>query len=282
MAVKIVTDSTSDLPDELAQELGIAVVPIYVRFGNEVFRDGLDITDEQFYQWLTTNSVHPATVQPGPQDFLEVYQKLSPEPDGIVSIHLSSKLSGTYNSALLAKQMIASEHPIEVIDTQTVTISLGLISVAAARIAKAGGSLEDVLTEINQAISNTHLLGLLDTLKYLLLGGRIGKAKALVGSVLGIKPVLTVQDGEVTPAGQVRTRSRGVERLIDAVKNASNIQDLAIAYTTTADEAQNLAEQLSSIFTKESIKVIRIGPTLGTHLGPGALIVAFREGVERG
>jgi len=183
--VKIVTDSSADLPAELAQELGITVVPIYVSFGDEVFRDRVYISDEELYRRLIHGPVHPTTTQPGSQDFLEASRELSAGADGIASIHLSSKLSGTYNAALLAKEMIASEHPIEVIEAQTVTIGLGLISVAAAKIAKLGKGLEDVLTEINHAIFNTSLLGLLDTLEYLLRGGHIGKAKALLGSMLG-------------------------------------------------------------------------------------------------
>jgi DegV family protein with EDD domain len=157
-------------------------------------------------------------------------------------------------------------------------MSLGLISIAAATVAKAGEGLQGVLEKAKQAIHNTHLLGLVDTLKYLLLGGRIGKAKALLGSVLNVKPMLAVRDGETVPVTQVRTRAKGIDRLFDFVKNASDIQDLAVTYSTTFDEAQTLAERLRFIFTKEPIKVARMGTTLGVHLGPGALIVALREG----
>lgn len=278
MAIKIVTDSSADLPARLVQELGITVVPLYVRFGEEVYRDRVDITEDEFYRRLLHDPVHPSTVQPTPQDFAEVYQKLSKEADGIVSIHISSKLSGTCNSALRGKEMIEKGCPIEVVDSQMTTMGLGLLDVVAATAAMAGEGLDKVVALVKETIPKIHFLALFDTLKYLLLGGRIGKAKALVGTILNVKPLLTLKDGEVAPAGQVRTRSKGIDRLFEFVQNAANIQDLAIMYNTTPDEAQNLIERLGSIFAKEKIRLARIGPMLGVHTGPGALVVALRQG----
>jgi len=277
MTVKVVTDSSADLPSPIIDELGITVVPLYVRFGEKVYRDRVDISDDEFYQRLQRDPVHPNTTQPTPQDFAEVYHKLSQDGDGIVSIHLSSKLSGTYNSAVQGKESIARKKcPIEVIDSQTLTMSLGMLVIAAANSAKSGKSLPQVVEEVNQIIPNIHLLGLLDTLKYLVLGGRIGKAQALLGSILNVKPMLTLRDGEVMPAGQARTRSKGIERLIDFVRNATDIQNIAVVYNTTPSEAQTLAERIGSIFTKDRIILARVGPTLGVHMGPGALIVSLR------
>jgi DegV family protein with EDD domain len=159
-------------------------------------------------------------------------------------------------------------------------MGLGLIAMAAARLAEAGESLQGVMTEIRQAIPCIRLLGLLDTLKYLLRGGRIGKAKALLGSVLNVKPLITVRDGEIVPAGQARTRSKGVERLFDFVKIALNIQELAIVHSTTPDEAGLLRERIGSIFDKRRIHLARLGPALGAHFGPGTLIVALREKIS--
>jgi len=278
MAVKIVTDSSCDLPDQLVQELGITVVPLYVRFGEEVCRDRVDISEDEFYHRLEHDPIHPNTTQPTPQDFAEVYQRVSQEADGIVSIHISSELSGTCNSALMAKEMIETGCPIEVVDSTVLTMSLGLIDIVAATMAKAGESLDKVVEEVKQTIPSIHLLALFDTLKYLLLGGRIGKAKALLGSVLNVKPVLTLKDGKVVPAGQARTRPKGIERLFEFAQNAVDIQDLAVVYSTTPDEAQALAERIGSVFDKEKIKIARLGPVLGVHIGPGALIVALREG----
>ena len=277
MAVKIVTDSSADLPSELAQELGITVVSLYVRFGEEVYRERVDISEDEFYQKLLEGTVHPVTIQPSPQDFADVYQKLSQEADGIVSIHISGKLSGTCNSALMAKEMIEKGCPIEVVDSEAVTMGMGFLAIVAAQMAKAGESLDKVVEEVKQTIPNIRVLGLLDTLEYLLLGGRIGKAKALLGSILNVKPMITLKDGEVLPAGQARTRTKGIQRLFDFVKDASNIQDLAILYSTTPDEAQTLVERVDPIFTKERIKLARLGTTLGVHGGPGFLAVAFRQ-----
>ena len=277
MAIKIVTDSSADLPARLAQELGITVVPLYVRFGEEVYRERVEISEEDFYQRLLHGPIHPVTIQPNPQDFANVYQKLSPEADGIVSIHISSKLSGTCNSASQGREVIEKGCPVEVIDSQVLTVGLGLICIAAATVAKTGADLQQVVKEVKQTLPNVHLLALVDTLKYLLLGGRIGKAKALVGSLLNVKPLLTLEEGEVVPRGQARTRSKGIERLFDFVAKATNIQDLAVAYSTTPDEAQTLAERIGSIFTKQPVKIARLGTTMGVHMGPGALAVAFRE-----
>ena len=277
MPVKIVTDSSADLPDQLAEEMGISVIPLYVRFGDEVHRDRVDITEDEFYQRLEHDPIHPVTIQPGPQDFLELYQRLAPDADGIVSIHISSKLSGTCNSALMAKEMMEGECPIEVVDSLAVSMGLGLEVLVAAQAAKAGESLEKVVEAANQAIPKINLLALFDTLKYLLLGGRIGKAKALLGSILNVKPVLTLKDGEVVPAGQVRTRAKGIDKLVEFVKDAADIQDLAVVHSTTPDEAQELAERIGSVFDREKIRIARLGPVLGVHMGPRVLIIALRE-----
>ena len=276
MAVKIVTDSSADLPAQIAQELGITVVPLYVRFGEEVYRDRVDISEDEFYQRLQNDPVHPSTTQPTPQDFVDVYQKVSQGVDGIVSIHISGKLSGTRNAALQGKELSGVACPIEVVDSQALSMSLGMVVIAAAKLANMGKGLEEVMTEVKKAIAITHLLGLFDTLKYVALGGRIGKAKALLGSILNVKPLLSLQDGETVPAGQARTRSKGIDRLFDFVKSATNIEDLAVVYNTTPEEAQALVERIGSIFDRERIYLATVGPVLGVHMGPGALIVVIR------
>ncbi|MFC1904950.1 DegV family protein [Chloroflexota bacterium] len=276
MTVKIVTDSTSDLPPQLAEELGITVVPVYVQFGSKVYRDRVDISEDELYRRLLSDPIHPSTEPPTPQDFAEVYHKLSKEADGIISIHISSKLSATYNSALRGKELVETECPIVVIDSQSVTMGLGLLVTAANTLASSVSSLQQVAEEVRRIIPSVHLLGLFDTLKYLALGGRIGKAKAVLGSVLSVKPMLRMEDGELEPAGQVRSWVNGIDRLFDFVKNAIDIQDLAIVYSTTPDEAQALTERMESIFSKELTMLTRLGPALGVHGGPGILFVALR------
>lgn len=277
MVIKIVTDSTADLPATLIKELDVTIVPEYLRFGDQVYRDHVDINEDEFYQRLLNGPVHPKTTQPTPQDFANVYSTLSQEADDIISIHLSSKLSGTYNSAVQGKNMISTACHIELIDSQTVSIALGLVVIQASKMAKSGMGLKQIVDELGQIIANVHILILFDTLKYLAKGGRIGKAKALLGSLLNVKPLLTVRDGELVPSGQVRTRSKGTDLLLDFVKNAREIQDLAVLHSTTPDEAQVLVERVSSIFPRDRVILARLGPALGVHGGPGILAIALRQ-----
>ena len=275
MTVKVVTDSGADLPSQLAEELGITVVPVYVRFGEKVYRDRVDISEDEFYQRLLHDPVHPSTTQPTPQDFAEVYQRLSQEADGIISLHISSKLSGTCSSALQGKELVEKRCPIEVVDSQVLTAALAMLAMEANNMAKSGMSLKQVVEKVKQIIPDIHLIGLLDTLKYLALGGRIGKARALLGSVLNVKPILMLKDGEVLPAGRARTRAKGIDELFDFAKSAKDIRDLAVVYNTTPDEAQALAERMGSIFAKEQIRLVKLGPMLGVHCGPGILFVVI-------
>ena len=277
MTIKIVTDSTADLSPELIKELGITVVPLYVRFGKDVYRDREEITEDDFYQRLLQDPTHPTTTQPTPQDFAEVYRQLSSKADGIISIHISEKLSGTCSSALQGKKLVEKGCPIEVIDSKTTSMALGLLVMAAATIAKTGKSLPQVAEDVKQIVSSVKLLVIFDTLKYLAKGGRIGKAKSLLGSVLNVKPILTIKDGEFVPVGQVRSRSKGIERLFDFAKDTADIEDLAVIYSTTPDEAKSLAERISSTLSLKQARIARLGPVLGVHGGPGVLAVAFRK-----
>lgn len=277
MTVKIVTDSTADLPPRLAKELGVTVVPVYLRFSDSVYCDRVDISEDEFYQRLLCDPIHPNTTQPTPQDFADVYQKLSQEADGIISIHVSSKLSGTCNSALQGKELVKRGCPIEVVDSRVLSMSLGLLAIAATTIARSENSLQEMVTDTKEIVSSIRSFILLDTLKYLALGRRIGKAQALLGSVLNVKPILTVKDGELIPVGRVRNRGKGIDKLFDFVKSAVDIQDLAIVHVTTPDEVQMLCEHIGSVFPKERIRLARVGPALGVHGGPGAIMVTFRE-----
>jgi DegV family protein with EDD domain len=281
MTVRIITDSTADLPPQVAKELGITVVPVYLRFGEKVYRDGVDMGHDEFYRKLAEGSVQPATSQPTPADFAAAYKKLSKESDEMVSIHVTGKLSGTCNSALQgSRELVESGCRIEVMDSLSTSMGLGLVAMAAARSAGAGESLQAVRDEVREVIPRIRLFGVFDTLKYLVRSGRLGKAKALLGSVLNVKPLLTMRDGELMPAGMARTRSKGVDRLFELLKNALNIQELAIVHSTTPDEAGSLKERIASVFERKGIHISRLGPALGVHGGPGALILALREKVS--
>jgi len=279
MTVKIVTDSTSDIALELARRLGITIVPIYVRFGNKTYRDQVDIDADEFYHKLETSHTQPITSAPSPGDFIKVFKKLAQETNEILSIHLSNKTSGTYNAALLAKEALNNEkYRIEVIDSQFVTMGLGLIVIMAAKTASMGVALQQLVRGVCKIILQTSGMGLFDTLKFLAKGGRIGKVASLLGSILNVKPLITMRDGELYPVGLARTRGKGIERLCQFVKSALPIQDLAIIHSTTPGDAQILAERISSFLPEIRPWIARLGPALGTHCGPGALIVALRKG----
>jgi DegV family protein with EDD domain len=274
MVVRIVTDSTSDIPDELAKELDITVIPVYLIFGDETFRDRIDMSEDEFYKRLTSDPIHPTTTQPTPKDFDDAYQKLSKEADGIISIHLTKKLSGTYQSAFQSAKSVKN-CPIEVIDTYSVSMGLGLLVIEAAKMAKAGKSYQEIVAEVKKMIPDIHVFALFDTLKYLAKGGRIGKGKALLGSILSVKPMLTLKEGEFEPVGQLRNRRKGIDKLFSYLENATSLKKVAIVHSTTPDEAQALAERVSSLLSKEHIRVARLGPALGVHGGPMLMVVAF-------
>jgi DegV family protein with EDD domain len=277
MAVKIVTDSGADLPPEIVKALDITVVPVYVYFGNEAYRDGVDMGPDELYQRLEEGSIHPTTTQPMPVDFEKVYRELSREADEIVSIHLSSKVSGTYNSAVQGKEMIETKGTIEVIDSFSLSMGLGLITMTAARAAQSGGTLQEVIDETRNAMRNTRLLAVLDSLKYLLAGGRITKARATIGSILNVKPVLTLQDGEIIQAGLTRSYQKGIEKLYEFVKNTPNIEDVSILHSTVPEEAELLKQRISAFIKPDRIHMARLGAGLGVHGGPGTLIVSLRQ-----
>lgn len=276
MNIRIVTDSTADVPPQLANDLGIVVVPAYVCFGDCAYRDRVDIGEEDFYQRLLRDPVHPCTEPPTPQDFATVYQKLLAEADGIISLHISSKLSATCNSALRGKELAGKGLPIEVIDSQLVTMGLGLLAIAAAADARHCDSLSQAAEKIREAIPTIRVLGLFNTLKYLARGGRIGRVKALLGSALNVKPMVTMKDGELESAGRANSRAEGINRLASFVRDAADVEDLAVVYSTTPEEAQTLADLVSPVLSRGSVRLVRLGPVLGVHGGPGILFVALR------
>ena len=281
MTVKIVTDSCSDLPQEEAKQLGITVVPVYLRFGDEVYRDGVDIDSREFYRKLVTSSVHPSTAAPSPGDFAKVYEEAAQETGEIASIHVTSKHSAVCDAALLGKEIAEKKGcRIEVIDSKGVTMWQGLVAIAAAKAAEAGYSLNQVVDRVREAIRQMRGLALLDTVIYAVKGGRLGKAASAISaieSLLHVKLLLTLRDGELRPAGLVRTRRKGIDRLREFIRSALHIEDLAIVYSTTPGDAQTLADYVGSLFPNIVPRIVRLGPALGVHTGPGALVTILRE-----
>jgi len=277
MAVKIVTDSLSDIDGDLIAELGITVVPVYVRFGKDVYRDRVEMTTEEFYRRLVRDPAFPTTTQPRPVDFADVYRELAKETDEILVITLSSKLSGTYQSAVQAKSMVSGQCRIEVIDTRTVVMGLGLIVISAVKAARAGANLDEMVDFARKAIPRSHSVMSFDTLKYMVKGGRIGKAEGLVGSLLSVKLILTLRDGEVAPLARVRSRSAGMDYLYNYVAGIPQIEGLAVEHATTPDEAARLVERLGAIFPREQIYTATVSPVIGTYVGPHVLSVSVLE-----
>jgi DegV family protein with EDD domain len=206
---------------------------------------------------------------------------MAEETDEIMVVTLSSKMSGTYESALNAKSLMEKECRIEVIDSQTVAMGLGLIVIAAAKAAQAGANLDEVTGLVRQAMLRSHVITYFDSLKYLAKGGRIGKAQGLLGSLLSVKPLLTMKDGEVAPLTRIRSQAAGIEYLYNFVTGFTNIEELAVEHSTISDEADKLVERLGSTYPKERIYRSTISPVLGTHAGPGALAVTVLE-AEKG
>ena len=280
MTVKIVTDSLSDITSDIAEGLGITVVPLTVFFGHESFLDRVTITTDEFYHRLIHGNVWPTTTQPPPGDFVNTYNKLAEETDEVLVVTLSSKLSGTYQSALAAKDLIKKKCRIKVVDSLTVAMGLGLVVIAAANKAQSGANLNEMVNFVGRAITRSHFIAYFDTLKYLAKGGRIGKARGLLGSVLSIKPVLTVHEGEMAEKTKLRSQRAGMDYLYNFVTGFPHIELLAVEHTTTPDEADRLVERLSAVLPNERIYRSTVSPVLGVYGGPGAIAVTVLEAAK--
>jgi len=274
VAVKIVTDSASDIPQETAQKLGISIVPLTIAFGNNVYRDGIDLTPEEFFDKVAHSKELPKTAHPTVASFINTYYSIAGKGDSIVSIHLSQKFSGTCQAAMLARDAVANDCQVKVIDSKTVSMGLGLLVIAAARAIQDGATLDEILESVNRSVVKIRLIAFFQTLEYLHRGGRIGGATALISSLLHVKPMIVVRDGEVHPFGLVRTRAGAMKKLYDYVKSLPHIKELSVMYATDLKEVDTLLEMLDAVFPKHRIRIAQGGATLGTHTGPGTLAVA--------
>ncbi len=276
MAVRVVTDSTADLPPALAGEWGITVVPLNVRFGEESFKDGVDLQADQFFERLASSPQLPTTSQPSIGEFLDIYRALTANGDEVVSIHISEKLSGTMNSARQAQAELGEEGRVEVIDSLFCSMVLGLIVLEAAQEAqKEGSGLQSVVARTRDAIARARLLAVLDTLEYLAKGGRIGKAQSFLGGLLQVKAMIEVKDGEVYPVERVRTRERSLERLVELVKGHGAMERMTVVHANAAEDAERVAQQVQPLLVRGSVVQSTIGPVIGTYAGPGAIGVGF-------
>lgn len=272
--VRVVTDSAADLPPEVTERHGITVVPLTIRFGSDEYRSGIDLSTEEFWRKLRTSSEAPATAAPSAGDFSEAYRRLAEDgADGIVSIHLSAALSATYQSATVAAK--DAKVPVQVIDSLAVSGACGLHAVHAAEMAAKGVDAQTIAGEITAMRARTHLYGVIDTLEYLRRGGRIGGAQALLGTMLKVKPVISLQDGVVEPVGRVRTRAKALEHLVGLVRqHQGNISALKVIHGDAPDLDQFLS-LLDKIVDVSNEDVWTLGPVVGTHAGPGVVGVVF-------
>ena len=275
MTIRVVTDSTSDLPPELAELLGITVVPCNVTFDDVTYKDGVDLMPDEFFRRLGSSARLPTTSQPSVAEFEQIYSKLLQEGHEIVSLHVSQKLSGTYNSAVQAKAALGDSAPIEVIDSQMASIGLGLMAVRACRLAAQAVSCQEAAGQVRATLPLTECVVALDTLEYLQKGGRIGKAQAFAGSLLKVKPILRLEDGEVHPLERPRSLDRAVRRLAELAREQAPLRQLAVIYSTEPQRAAELKSSLSDLVPEAEIVDAQFGTSLGTYVGPRAFGVAF-------
>jgi DegV family protein with EDD domain len=281
--VAVVTDSGANLPVEAQHEYGIHIVPLKVIFGDQTLRDGLDVEPSRFYELLGAASALPTTSQPSTGDFIDLYSRLSEEADAIISIHLSELLSGTIKSALAAQELV-NQVPIEVIDSRSASLGLGFVVLAAARAAQLGQSLPEVAGAARQLIPKISVIFVVDTLKYLHMGGRIGGATAMLGTALNIKPLLQLSDGEVNPLERVRSKCKATERMLEIMAQglrgdrSNGALHAAVAHADRADEALELQQQVLSRFQPAEFYLSELTPAIGTHVGPGTLGLGWYVG----
>jgi DegV family protein with EDD domain len=272
--VAVVTDSVADLPPQVVQELQITVVPLVVRFGGDVYRDGVDLSPDQFYYRLKSSKTLPATSVPPPMAYAEAYDKLAETTNEIAVISLTSRLSATYEVALQAIGLMKKKARVEVFDSEWAIMAEGFIAIAAARSAQSGATLDSVLDAARRTKPRVELYAAFDTLEYLERGGRIGKAQAFLGSLLKVNPIICLKDGEVYPLARERSRTRAIDHLYNLATGFSKVEALAVEYAIDLAEAKKLVERLHSRYPEIPIYISRASPVIGTHTGPGLIVVS--------
>ena len=276
MSVRVVTDSASDLTPGLAAANGITVVPLTIRFGAEELMDQRDLSPDEFWARCKASPELPETAAPSPGQFQAAYQRAADEGhEAILVITLSSKLSATFQSARAGAEAFGERLPIEVLDSESVTMGEGLLAIAAAEAAGAGAPLGDLVAAARRQQATTRVLGCLATLEHLQKGGRIGGAQALLGQILSIKPVVQVKDGVVAEESKQRTRSRALQYLANKVRAEGPLERLAVC-TGAAPDVAELVDQLQDIEVRHPTLMVDLGPVVGTHAGPGTIGVAYQ------
>ena len=277
--IKVVTDSTSDITaeSEIAKELGITVVPQHVNFETESYRDGVDISSDEFYYCLERSKKLPTTSAPSPGEIAATFDKLAEETDEILAIMLSSKFGAIYEVALNGKEQMKRRCRVEIIDSLTAIGGMAILAINAAKEAKEGKSLDEISEMVRSSIPKLTVRMSFDTLEYLKRGGRVGRAVALVGSILNVNPILGIDDGTAAPVAKERNRARALDWLYRFVAESKNIKDLAVECAATPDEAEMLIQRIDPIFPKDRIYTLKVSPVVGTHVGPHVIAVSALE-----
>ncbi len=277
--VRVVTDSTAELSPDTAEELGITVIPLNIHLGSERFRDGVDIDDEEFFRRLKSSDSLPFTTPPPLELFEDMYRSVGSETDDMISIHISAKLSRTVQLAKEAATSLIGQRRIAVVDSLTTSLALRLLVLSANAVSNQGASLEEVVRVVRAMIPHVYLVFFVENLEYLERGERIGKAEALLGTMLSIKPLLIIEDGEILPLEKVRTRSGGMDKLYEFVTEFPHLEKIAILRGANVMSPTDLLDRLRAAYPDKDIDVITYGPVLATHLGPEAIGVFVYEGL---
>jgi DegV family protein with EDD domain len=281
--VRIVTDSTAHFREpDFANRYGVSIVPLTIHFGKQAFLEGRDIDAAEYYQRVAAGGPLASAASPSPEAFQALYEELAASGDPILSIHLSSKLSHTWRNAKAAADMLLGRCQVMVIDTLTTSVGLGLLVEAAAKAAARGESLDDIVRIVRGMIPRLYVVFFVESLEYLEHSRRLGKAQARLGAMLGIKPFLTIEEGEIVPMEKVRTRQQAVEKLMEFITEFSAIEHLAILHGAAnhTDETRQLLERLALDFPGREWEVTTYGPSLATQIGPDSLGVIVFEGQE--
>ncbi len=277
--VKIVTDSTADMPPGVVEELDITVLPLTIHLGSKVLRDGIDITPADFVQRMSRTATPPTTAAPTQKQFADVYTDLVKGGNEIVSIHVSSKLSQTFRNAQRAALPLLGRSKISVIDSQLITVGLGMLVTAAGRAASQGAALDEVVKLVRGMIPRIYIGFFVETLDYLERAGRIGRAQALLGNMLNIKPLLILEEGEIVALEKVRTRAKAIEKLVEFITEFTRIQKMVVLHGNTPQDVATLIEQTNLLMPNLDISVDHYGPVTATHVGTDALGVVVYEGM---
>lgn len=275
--VKLVTDSVSDLPSDVAKELEITVIPLNVHFGSETYKDRIDLAADDFYSKLESSPSLPTTSAPSPGIFAEIFDDMATKTNEILGIFLPRKLSATYDAAIQGMKLMDRKCRIEIVDSTLAIMGQGLLVIEAAKRALTGASLDDLKDMVARTIPRIHVRATLDTLKYLAKGGRIGKAQAFLGSMLRINPILGIQNSEATPYGRVRSRAMATEWLYQFAARFNKVKALAVEYGTNVDEARALAKRITCLFPNIPLYMSNVSPVIGTHAGPNVLSLTVME-----